>query len=70
MDPKFIRTFADDLSELRKKYRIHSKAEVLISGVVISLHHIARIVENGEDIKESISNPRINKLRDERDSEK
>ena len=59
MDAQFIRTFADDLAELRKQYRIYSKAETLISDVVISLHHIARIVENGEGIRESIKNPRV-----------
>lgn len=49
MNPQFIRTFADDLSELRKRYRIGSQAEVIISDALIKLHRIARILES-EDI--------------------
>lgn len=49
MNPQFIRTFADDLSELRKRYRIGSQVEVIISDALIKLHRIARILES-EDI--------------------
>ena len=48
MNSQFIRTFADDLNELRKNYARGSNIEETINDAVYRLHYIARLLEQQE----------------------
>lgn len=54
MNSKFIRTFADDLSDMAKKYRKDDPILVsYIERAVINLHAIARLIEEKEHVGEN-----------------
>jgi len=51
MNSQFIRTFADDLAEEMKKYRLISIISREMSLAVITLHYIASLLEAEEKKK-------------------
>lgn len=53
MTTHFIRVFADDLSDLNKKYRDDPQLSFLVNNVVMELHSIAHIIEEKEHVIES-----------------